>query len=170
MSTFIDTNSVSDSNDGMDSTIVDYNNLSREEKEELELEKEELEKGKHRIYRRVSKSLSDGSTVYYIKKIVVYSTRSNPGARIRDPVCGVLSSEDKVGSIMEYNYFKVKMADYFTNDREGLTLYYDSPEGYERHQCTRVSTNIKNAWHNRRTELIGVEIPRYDAPKYVVIK
>ena len=70
MSMLSESNSVCDSNDGMDSTVVDYNNLSLEEREELELEKKELEKGKHRIYRRLSKR---GSTGYYTKKIVVYN-------------------------------------------------------------------------------------------------
>jgi hypothetical protein len=170
MSMLSETNSVCDSNDGMDSTVVDYNNLSLEEKEELELEKKELEKGKHRIYRRLSKRLPDGSTGYYTKKIVVYNTKSNPGTRIRDPICGVYSGTDRVGSKMEHQYFKVKMVDYFTNEREGLTLFYDSPEGYERHQFTRVSTDIKNAWHKRRAEFTGVTLPRFDAPKHIVIK
>jgi hypothetical protein len=62
------------------------------------------------------------------------------------------------------------MVDYYTNEREGLLLFYDSPEGYERHQFTKVSTDIKNAWHKRRVELTGFEIPAFDVPKHIVIK
>lgn len=167
MATLSDTNSVCGSDD-MDSTVMDYN-LTQEEKEEFELEKKEKEKGKYPVYRRIPKRLPDGSVSYYTKKITVYNSRSSPGSNIRDPVHGVYFS-DKVGSKMEHNYFKVRMADYYTDEREGLTLFYDSPEGYEKHQFTRVSTDIKNAWHNRRTKKNGFEIPRFDAPKFTVIK
>ena len=158
------------SNNSMDSTVLDYNHLTQEEKDELELEKEEKKKGKYPVYRRIPKRLPDGSISYYTKKITVYNTRCHPGTRIRDPVCGVYSNSDRVGSKAEYHYFKVRMVDYYTNEREGLLLFYDSPEGYERHQFTKVSTDIKNAWHKRRVELTGFEMPAFDAPKHIVIK
>jgi hypothetical protein len=106
---------------------------------------------------------------YFIKKIVIYSTRPTPRASIRDPVYGTFST-DKVGTKDEYNYFKVRMADFATDDRTPLTLFYDSPEGYEKHQHTRVSAEIKNKWHDRRTKYAGFSTPRFDGPKVIVIK
>ena len=97
---------------------------------------------------------------YYNKKITIYSTRHTPRSCIRDPVYGTFTN-DKVGSKDEYKYFKVRMADFATEDRTPLTLFYDSPEGYEKHQHTRVSMDVKNKWHDARTKRTGFVTPRF---------
>ena len=171
MTTLYEENSLCDiSDDETDSTIVDYNNLTQEEKEELELDTKVLEKGKHIIYRRISKKLPDGSLSFYNKKVRMYSTRCNPGALIRDPVHGSYFKE-RVGTSGEYYYFKVRMVDYYTDEREGITLFYDSPEGYEKHQFTKLSMDVKNRWHKRYLEFTGNKIASSDSPKrYTVVK
>lgn len=158
-----------DYDDDCNSSIIDPTTMSQDEKNDLEENPEIFEKGKHRIYRRIVKTKSDGSKVSFIKKVTMYSTRTTSGSCIRDPVCGVFST-DKVGTNSEKLYFKVRMADISTEDRGPVTLFYDSPEGYERHQFTQVSMNIKNAWHKRKVHLTGVEIPRFEGRGSIEIK
>jgi hypothetical protein len=82
-----------------------------------------------------------------MKNIAMYSTHWNPGRLIRDPVFGT-HSKDRVGTLAERDYFKVRM----TSIGDGLntiTLYYDCPEAYEKHLRTKVSYEIKTTWRNR---------------------
>lgn len=174
MSSFYEAASVCDSDNSTES--INYNDLTADEKAEVDEAKKTFEKDKYTIRRSVPRKSQNNydkkskkNRTHYIKKIVMYSTRPTARACIRDPVFGTYSS-DKVGTKAEYNYFKVRMPDISTEDRTPLTLYYDSPEGYEKHQYTRVSDDIKNAWHDRRTKNNGYSIPRFDAPKFIVIK
>lgn len=160
-----------DSDDDDYSESIDYNRLSQEEKDEIDEEKASFEKGKYKLYKQIPshRMMKNGKSMKYIKKVVIYSTRSTPGSRIRDPVFGTFSS-DKVGSKSEYHYFKVRMPDIPTEDRTPITLYYDSPEGYEKHQHIRISQSIKNAWHDRRAEYTGYDMQRFDTPGSIEIK
>jgi hypothetical protein len=174
MSSFEEVISVCDSDNSTES--INYNDLTAEEKEEIDEAKKNFEKDKYTIRKKIplknKNNYSNNSKkdrTHYTKKIIMYSTRPTARACIRDPVYGTYSS-DKVGTKAEYNYFKVRMPDIPTEDRTPLTLYYDSPEGYEKHQYTRVSTDIKNAWHDRRTKNNAYSIPRFDAPKFIEIK
>lgn len=174
MSSFEEVLSVCGSDNSTES--INYNDLTAEEKEEVDEAKKNFEKDKYTIRKKIPRknqhnygNNSKKDRTHYTKKIIMYSTRPTPRACIRDPVYGTYSS-DKVGTKAEYNYFKVRMPDIPTEDRTPLTLYYDSPEGYEKHQYTRVSTDIKNAWHDRRTKNNGYSIPRFDAPKFIEIK
>ena len=128
---------------------------------------------KHVIYKRVrtAKYKNDGTVKQcnYDKKINVYSTRPTPGSCIRDPVHGTFSKY-KVGSRDEYYYFKVRMADIYTLDRTPLTLFYDSPESYEKHMYTKVSPEIKNNWRNMYRNYSGVESHNFGASKNSVVK
>jgi len=144
------------------SESIDYNRLSQEEKDEIDAEKTRFEKGKYKLYKQIPshRKKKNGKPMKHIKKVIVYSTRPTPGSRIRDPVFGTFSS-DKVGSKSEYHYFKVRMTDIPTEDRTPITLFYDSPEGYEMHQHIKISPSIKNAWYDRRTQYTGVDIPRF---------
>ena len=174
MSSFEEVISVCGSDNSTES--INYNDLTAEEKEEVDEAKKNFEKDKYTIRKKIplknKNNYSNNSKkdrTHYTKKIIMYSTRPTARACIRDPVYGTYSS-DKVGTKAEYNYFKVRMPDIPTEDRTPLTLYYDSPEGYEKHQYTRVSTDIKNAWHDRRTKNNGYSIPRFDAPKFIEIR
>ena len=79
--------------------------------------------------------------------IEMYSTRCNPGARIRDPKFGTRTN-DRVGTLGERAYFKVRMAS-VGDGREPVTLFYDSPEGYEKHHRTRLPFDLKQSWRSR---------------------
>ena len=83
-----------------------------------------------------------------ITKIEMYSTHSNPGYHIRDPVHGHRYT-DKVGSLAEHGFFKVRNVS-VGDGSNPITLYYDSPEGYEAHQRTTVPLAIKQAWLEKK--------------------
>jgi len=89
--------------------------------------------------------------------ISYYRTGFTPGAVIRDAITGIYDSSCRVGKTDEYLYFKVCMATgegsrgkY--NDAEPHHLYYDSPESYERHFATTLSSDVKVAWAERARE------------------
>jgi hypothetical protein len=79
--------------------------------------------------------------------VEMYSTRCNPGAPIRDPRFGTLS-KDRVGTLAERSYFKVRMTS-VGDGCEPVTLFYDSPEGYEKHHRTRLPFDLKQSWRSR---------------------
>lgn len=81
------------------------------------------------------------------KDVELYSTRCNPGRLIRNPVSGA-RSKDRVGSLAERTYFRVRMTT-VGDGIEPVTLYYDSPETYEKHMHTTVSRDIKKEWRAR---------------------
>jgi hypothetical protein len=82
-----------------------------------------------------------------MKRIELYSTRSNPGRLIRNPMFGY-KSNDRVGTFAERSYFKIRMTS-IGDGVEPVTLYYDSPESYEKHLHATVSHEIKTAWRSR---------------------
>ena len=84
-----------------------------------------------------------------MKRIQIYSTGCNPGRRIRNPMLG-FKSNDRVGTLAEHSYFKIRMTT-IGNGVEPVTLYYDSPDTYEKHLHTKVSFEIKKAWRDRFT-------------------
>ena len=82
-----------------------------------------------------------------MKEIAMYSTNCNTGRLIRDPVFGT-RYRDRVGSLAERNYFRIRM----TTIGDGtvpVTLYYDCPEAYEKHMKTTVSHDLKKEWRAR---------------------
>lgn len=81
-------------------------------------------------------------------EIGLYSTSNTPGVSIRNAVTGTKCSNHRVGSMDEYQYFKVKLA---TGElgREGYSLFFDSPEQYERHMLSTLSTDVKHSWSTR---------------------
>ena len=81
-------------------------------------------------------------------KIEMYSTHSNPGYYIRNPVHGHRYT-DKVGSLAEHGFFKVRNVS-IGDGTNPITLYYDSPEAYEAHQRTTVPPAIKKAWAEKK--------------------
>lgn len=106
--------------------------------------------------RPVEKIMTVSDPDYYIttrgfgkkmKEIAMYSTNCTPGRLIRDPVFGT-RYRDRVGSLAERNYFRVRM----TTIGDGtvpVTLYYDCPEAYEKHMRTTVSYELKKEWRAR---------------------
>jgi hypothetical protein len=83
------------------------------------------------------------------KKIIIdtYHSNDTPGSTIRHAVTGVWLSA-RVGSIEENLYFKVRD----NTGKDSRSLYYDSPEEYERHMFLILSTDIKGKWTEKFAE------------------
>ena len=84
-------------------------------------------------------------------KIECFSTSCNPGSYILCPYSGI-KSNDRVGSKDEGHYFKARMCSISTGN-EPITLYYDSPEAFEKHHLVTLSNDIKESWKNKRKNL-----------------
>jgi hypothetical protein len=84
------------------------------------------------------------------QKIEAYSS-GDVGSRIRDPITGERYRGFLVGSKNEDLFFKVKMATGEFGGREGPTLFYASPEEYEKHAKTFVSDEIKQRWYAKKS-------------------
>ena len=100
----------------------------------------------HTVKRRFGKKM---------KTVEVYSTKSNPGYRIRNPITGHRMQE-RVGTLAERSFFKIRITS-FGDGSEPITLFYDSPETYERHMSQRVSQDIKQAWRAKNKDIPSFE-------------
>lgn len=83
------------------------------------------------------------------KKIVIdtYHSNETPGSIIRHAVTGFWLNA-RVGSIQEDLYFKVRD----NTGKDTRSLYYDSPEEYERHMFLSLTTEIKSRWTEKFAE------------------
>jgi hypothetical protein len=82
----------------------------------------------------------------YRKYIIVDNYGSGPyGSLARNAITG-LTYNIKVGSKDEDLLFKVSLTTCRPKRRDPLTLYYDSPEQYEKHHIVCVSNAIKQKW------------------------
>jgi hypothetical protein len=100
---------------------------------------------------------------YTTKTINVFGS-GDIGTSIRDAVTGVRNFAHKVGSVSEDLYFKARICTGEFGNREAQTLFFDSPEQYERHMCQTLDSDAKMKWHmkNRaaRRELSDDNEPR----------
>jgi hypothetical protein len=80
-------------------------------------------------------------------KVELYDSGTTIGNKIRDPIYGTRLPA-KIGSKDEYLYFKVRMPGLTTLGP--VTLFYDSPEHYERHFKTTLPVAIKQKWTQDR--------------------
>lgn len=87
-------------------------------------------------------------------RVEVYSTDTTPGVKIRDAITGSRYNQ-KVGSYDEDLYFKVRMS-IFKDNSVSTTLFYDSPEAFERHQHTTVKPEEKERWVEKQQERMYV--------------
>lgn len=85
-------------------------------------------------------------------KIEMYSTVLTPGNKIRDAITGIRYNE-RVGSINEDLYFKVRMT-ILHDPKNVITLFYNSPEEYERHQYVVLSDELKRKWRSKNTSAL----------------
>lgn len=124
----------------------DYNNEYRLRKKQLE----QLKKTDKDYY--TTRLTVDNKKV----KIEMYSTNQTPGYLIRDAITGARLPY-RVGSKDEYLFFKVR-ASHISNGEDVVTLYYSSPEEYEKHQNTTISNETKEGWeYNRSIRKIEIE-------------
>jgi hypothetical protein len=94
-------------------------------------------------YAKIKKRM-DGKRV----SIELYSTPIHPGATIRNAVSGMFEKGYLVGSADEDHFFSVILATGETG-KPSPTLFYDSPQQYERHFGCNVSTDMKSKWANK---------------------
>lgn len=94
--------------------------------------------------------MADKGYYYYRKwynqkplKVEMYDSGNSLGYRIRCPLTGSRLSA-RVGSNSEKDFFKVRWCG--LNRLTPVTLYYDSPEQYERHHKTSLPVTIKEKW------------------------
>lgn len=76
------------------------------------------------------------------KVLIEYYASGQTGNYIRNAQTGIYT-KDMVGSKSEDLYFKITMGN-------SIHLFYDSPEQYERHQYTKLSSEIKEKWAKKR--------------------
>lgn len=104
------------------------------------------------------KKLDAGYNVYYIIKnkikirIEMYSTSANVGTLIRCPFTGIRSN-DKVGSANENYYFKARMPSKGKGDVP-ITLYYTTPDSFERHHFINIPQQVKNEWYEKNNIMV----------------
>ena len=88
----------------------------------------------------------------YYKNIIIESYGSGlSGNLIRNAVTGARYNIN-VGTTDEDILFKVSDSTGRNGRKESLILYYDSPEQFERHHFTTVSTEVKQKWNKRSLE------------------
>jgi hypothetical protein len=83
--------------------------------------------------------------------IECYSTKNTPGVTIRDAVTGTRIADNRVGSIKEDLFFKVKLSTGEVKDNITPLLFFDSPEQYERKFGCTVDNHIKQLWRTKNT-------------------
>lgn len=142
--------------DDDDSTVSSNRKKHRKMMEDLK----KADKG----YNKISRIINNKK-----QSIEVYATSNTPGTMIRDAVTGSRFKEFRVGSLNEYQFFKVRMA---TGQMNGYssTLFFDSPEQYERHMKTEVSPDLKDDWSKRCADIRNSEYVPKNTSGFVVVK
>ena len=83
-----------------------------------------------------------------------YSTNDNPGSTIRNAVTGIYETGNRFGRKEEDLFFKARIS----CGSDMRTLFYDSPEEFERHFFCTVSDDVRNNWttkaFNARTQRV----------------
>jgi len=86
------------------------------------------------------------------KKVTIefYSTKTSPGTTIRDAITGARIADHRVGTAHEDLFFKVKL---LTGEVKHTTptMFFDSPEQYERKFGCTVNDNAKQIWRDKNT-------------------
>ena len=108
------------------------------------------DRGFNKIYRKVHRE-SDDKSVF--KKIELYTT-GGTGSNIRDAETGEYYSE-KVGTKYEDLYFKVSLATGECTSLNGSnTLFYLSPQHYEKHLYVELDNETKVNWEEKKQQLL----------------
>lgn len=130
------------------SEVDQFNDDSSKNKELLNFKK--ADRGFNKIYRNVVRE-SDGKIIR--KKIELYTTGCT-GSNIRDAETGEYYSE-LVGSKYEDLYFKVALSTGECTSLNGSsTLFYLSPQHYERHLYVDMNEDIINNWEDKKNALL----------------
>jgi len=105
-----------------------------------------------------------------IKKVPCYGS-GGQGTSIRNAITGERIFVHKVGSFSEDLYFKVMIC---TGESKNgpITLFYESPEHYERHMFETVENENKKVWYARQVALGKrlKDIPKAREQRFIEIK
>jgi hypothetical protein len=130
------------------SEVDQFNDDSSKNKELINFKR--ADRGFNKIYRNIVRE-SDDKIIK--KKIELYST-GGTGSNIRDAETGEYYSE-LVGSKYEDLYFKVSLATGECTSLNGSsTLFYLSPEHYERHLYVELDNYTKFNWEEKKNALL----------------
>jgi hypothetical protein len=134
-------------------------------------EAKRLDTGYNKFYRTHTKVV-DGETIKKRMAIELYTCSDTPGRMIRSAIGGAFHSDYRVGKTDEYIFFKVGMC---TGEcrSESNTMYFDTPEQYEKTLNLVLPQELKDNWYARfnaerkyREELALIE----SAKSSVVVK
>jgi len=108
----------------------------------------------HTISKNILVEKKDGSVKRQTIKIHLYNTAMSTGSRIVNAVTGYSYSNNgklkyTVGSSQEDDLFKVRF-NTFQEKVPGITLFFDSPEQYERHLGKTVNESIKMKFYEKQ--------------------
>jgi len=111
-----------------------------------------LDKGYRKVTRRYKRKTFE---------VELYITSNTPGMKIRDAITGSRYNY-LTGSIHEDQFFKIK---YATGEvgNDSATLFFDSPEQYERHLKSEISASTKENWVNKRDATHAILMDRSNA-------
>ena len=128
--------------------VDQFNDDSSKNKELINFKR--ADRGFNKIYRNVVRE-SDGKIIR--NKIEFYTT-GGTGSNIRDAETGEYYSEF-VGSKYEDLYFKVSLSTGECKSLNGShTLFYLSPQHYERHLYVDMNEDIINNWEEKKNALV----------------
>lgn len=128
--------------------VDQFNDDSSKNKELINFKR--ADRGFNKIYRDVVRE-SDGKIIR--NKIEFYTT-GGTGSNIRDAETGEYYSEF-VGSKYEDLYFKVSLSTGECKSLNGShTLFYLSPQHYERHLYVDMNEDIINNWEEKKNALV----------------
>ena len=129
-----------------DEELSEYSYDSKSNKNRLKKAMAELNKQDKRFH-QIKCRLSNGK----FKNIPCFSSGSQ-GCRIRNAITGEYYKHE-VGSENEDLYFKIIIATGENGLKEPLTLFYETPQQYERHMFCEINTEIKNNWMNKNLNM-----------------
>lgn len=116
---------------------------------------EPVDRGCNTIYRyngiisRPRKNAPNKMRVFKRKvPVIVHTTNSTPGSRIRDAVTGMTYRDMRVGTRDENLFFKVALATGELN-KYSNHLYFGSPGEYDAHMHCLCSDETRNRWRNK---------------------
>jgi len=126
----------------MDDSSASTLSTNRKKQRRNNAELKKLDKGYHKV------KLGNKNNF----EVEVYSTNDNPGTFIRDAVTGSRYKEFKVGTLNEHQFFKTRLT-FGTSNAESSTLFFDSPEQFERLFKTTVLPADKEKWTNKCAQI-----------------
>jgi hypothetical protein len=104
-------------------------------------------------------------------EIDLYSTSNTPGTMICDAITGNKYKEYRVGSLNEHLFFKVRLSTGEFEKKCVDSLFFDSPEQYERHMKTTLSQDIKEKWLKKSMEIKEqIYLSKENKSEFIIIK